>query len=65
VHVVVAPLTFHVRVPAGAGKSVEPEIKAVKVSVCPTVGLEGVALTKIVAVACPKFIVNVVVVAGV
>jgi len=32
-HVVVFPLTFHVKVPAGAGRRVEPEMRAVKVRV--------------------------------
>ena len=64
-HVVAAPLIFQVSVPAGAGRSAEPETSAVKVIGWPTVGVEGVALTKIVAVAWPRFIVKVVVVAGV
>ena len=50
VQVVVTPETFQVSDPAGAASEAEPETRAVKVSGWPTVGLDGVLLTKIVAV---------------
>ena len=56
---VAAPETFHVSPPAGAANDAEPDTRAVNVRGCPTVGLEGVLLTKIVAVDWPRFIVRI------
>jgi hypothetical protein len=49
-----APETTHVTVPVGAGRVFEPVIVARKVIGCPTVGLDGKALMKILGVACPN-----------
>ena len=49
-HDVAEPETLHVNPPAGAERETEPETKAVNVRGWPTVGFEGVSLTKIVAV---------------
>ena len=53
---VAAPVTPQTRTPVGAGNSAVPETRAVNVSVCPTVGLDGVLLTKIVALVSPRLI---------
>ncbi|MEI6680691.1 MAG: hypothetical protein WCL21_18935 [Mariniphaga sp.] len=56
VQLVADPVTLHKSAPVGAGKSDVPETRAVNVSDCPTVGLEGVLLTKIVGTVWPRLI---------